>query len=461
MARNQTEKLAKTPSGAGRQERTVSFIRRGGWGRRFFILTTMIVQALFVVLAIAGIIGMNNGVFYNPSDSTIYYLRHAFDPWSQSETVYIFRFKDHASRVERSNIVPDSIFPFKVHDNTPGHIIGISPGGGVETFDGGDNWTSIELPSTNINRPASPGERAGEAFLVGLISIDTLNAGGLSVLYSTQDSWQTWDTNYVVGGWNTSDFDICFGQKNGQLIRVLRFEPMDELDFSNDTGRTWVPSYIDDSLPGYYTVAGTGTEIYRWTGFRALQFFCVKDSGRDISEVFDATDYYDYHHVDPGGYIWGPGNILLTITPGEIYVIEDSTYWDDYGIKLHVYHVTNYGKNVEIYYYNMPNYEPSDPEAVSIEIRPVPKDASFLIFPNPCNSDFRVRIPAIFSSGTLKIYDMMGRELYSASPNIPVAGLPYIWDSRSNLGHQLPSGDYFIRIQKGTNQLVRKISVQK
>jgi len=464
-----SEKTTTTPKGAGVKKRTVSAVRQvGGWWRRFLISAATAVPLFVNITAKAQIIGLDPEAFYHPGDSTVYLSRpEVFNPYEGNEGSLIFRLKNLGRTIERSPFFLDSIgIDFATHDNMAGHFYVIwefgAPSRNLETSNGGDSWKSTNLPVDSFlgGLLGAPGENPGESFLVGRINRDSLGYGGTDVLYSTTDSWQTWDTNYVMDNWNSHDFFVCFGQRNGQLIRIDR-DDEDKLDFSSDTGLTWVPGYVNEPLPGHYTVAGTGTEIYRWTSYRAELFYCVRDSGRDVSTVFDATDYYDYDYMDPGGYMWGHGYFITTRVPGEFYVVEDSAYWDDYGIKLHIYHVTNYGENVEIYYYNMPNYEVCEPEGVFIDIHPVPKDAAFLIYPNPCNSDFKAEFSAIFLPVTIELYDIAGRRLYSNAINPSRGRSAFIWDSRNHLSLSLPSGNYFIRLQYGTNQAVRNISVQK
>ncbi len=280
----------------------------------------------------------------------------------------------------------------------------------VVSGDGGDSWSEIELPA--ILGSSSPRENEGESYIIG-----GYNDGQQwrDILYSTTDSWDSWDTLFIDDWCNAYDHIILFTTRNGHIIRFLRDEKT-ELQFSSDTGRTWTDGQIEsDTLPSYggtdYT-AGAGDEFY--SGIQGHLYYCVEDSGRDIFKVFDFGDYGPYGDWDEVGNHWNRGEIITTDIPGEFYAIIDSTgQFDGVGINIHVFHVANFGQNFELFRYGMPDWEPVEPEIVNDRLAPAPSLPVLSVFPSPSNGFVTLQIQGDKGFANLEIYDLLGRSLFS------------------------------------------------
>ncbi len=422
--------------------------------QKYLRMIGMVILAIFLsnfihsTPLLGEIISVTDLIFYHPSDSTIYFVVDGIRWWDDdSPFSYLFRLKDEAHRIARSSdfkqmmISPDYLI---THNNIGNRIYGsrfvlMEGNQWLVSEDAGDNWEELNIPYYGIN---SPGGNPGESFLTGYLHNGERYR---SILYSTTDSWNSWDTSYVVENWNSHDNVILFTRQNGHLIRFLRDE-RDYLDFSSDTGRTWVAGDLDGELiplaATRHTWAGVGDEFY--CGHWGLVFWCISDSGRIIREVFDFRDHGPYDYVDEGGFQWNEGYLVTTPNPGEFYAIIDSTSWDSWGIKMDIYHVWDYGEEIQMLRYYMPKFEPCDPEWVVPDISPLPSTSLFSVFPNPFNSSttitYQLPHPAHVS---LVIYDLCGRMVDALVDERQDCGIyNTIWQPDN-----LASGLYFVRLE--------------
>jgi hypothetical protein len=92
-------------------------------------------------------------------------------------------------------------------------------------------------------------------------------------------------------------------------------------------------------------------------------------------------------------------------------------------------------------------------EVVEPEI-PLPEKLDVSISPNPFNSAVRIGIAG--KPEQICISDILGRKVYS--PKEPVS---FVWSGKNDIGADLPSGIYFIRISKGNENFVRRMTLLK
>jgi hypothetical protein len=86
--------------------------------------------------------------------------------------------------------------------------------------------------------------------------------------------------------------------------------------------------------------------------------------------------------------------------------------------------------------------------ATAISTGPAPDMNAFRIYPNPAEGNTRLSIPEVFIGGTLRVFDAEGKERITREIRQPEETL--------HTGH-LPTGVYFIRIQKDQQNLTRKM----
>ncbi|MDP8238225.1 MAG: hypothetical protein P9X24_03965 [Candidatus Hatepunaea meridiana] len=178
---------------------------------------------------------------YHPADSTIYFTTHGIRWWDDdSDFGYVFRLKDEAHRIERSSdLMQERFSPGRklTHDNISGRLYSGEVDNWIVSENGGDNWREATGPQ-NIE-VGIPGENPEESFRIGIYWDGERYPWEL---YSTSDSWESWDTSNVTDYWNTVDYSSFFTRRNGCMIRFTRAR--DRLEFSSDTGRTWIAGAI-------------------------------------------------------------------------------------------------------------------------------------------------------------------------------------------------------------------------
>ncbi len=87
-----------------------------------------------------------------------------------------------------------------------------------------------------------------------------------------------------------------------------------------------------------------------------------------------------------------------------------------------------------------------------------------LLYPNPFNADLQVKfLLRTPEQGTVKIYNLLGREIYSTPNKLWAAGTnAFIWSGVDNRGRLVPSGVYFLRLATLSGTLeTRKVTLLK
>ncbi|MBT3232130.1 MAG: T9SS type A sorting domain-containing protein [Calditrichaeota bacterium] len=409
-----------------------------------FKMTTGVILGVLLLLLITSMVSAEivvsaRWIFYHPVDSTIYFTSEAQDPESMEMGSYVFRLKDHGQRIERSERLRTDFsgsLSLTAHDNLPNRIYAFARSWEDDAVsrlflvseDGGETWRDSPGPNSYYN---SPGERQGESYRMTPVNNEL-------VLHRTEDSWATWDTSDVVQNWNWHDNIILFTRNNGCLIQYDR-DNRDQLAFSNDYGQSWISGEIEgDLLPGPYVNVGTGEEFYCRTSPDTGRYFCVRDSGRNIQEVFNFSQHGDYA-PDELGHGWSK-YIITTPNPGEFYAIAKKISCAQQWIFFHVYHCTNYGENVgDGNWYDLL----VDPVSVAQSGLHLPTTPIFQNYPNPFNSTTNIRFTLPGSDWvSLKLYTPTGRELTTLANGFMGAGNHEIsWD-----GTGFNSGVYFVTL---------------
>jgi hypothetical protein len=133
-----------------------------------------------------------------------------------------------------------------------------------------------------------------------------------------------------------------------------------------------------------------------------------------------------------------------------------STYdvkWDEAG---NLYSQSHYGWTVEKWRYNGTLPTISSVEEIGGAL---PRSFELLQnYPNPFNpkTSFEFKVPSSMSV-TLKIYDLLGREVATlVNEEVPAGNYRVQWDARD-----VPSGTYFYRLEANGQSLVRKMTLMK
>ena len=405
---------------------------------------------------------------YNPADSTLYHAIFAMNEENETISTYVFRFKDNGRILERSPLLhTDSYQPwgelridFLLTDNISNHIFAFCFVNGAiqltfESFNGGDDWLELDTLGFLSAQRGVAGERPGESCIYGRYFTGDEFA---RTFYRTENSWETWDTlNAEQGGIDLGNRYYSFGQRNGHLRGSLGLVD-DELEFSDDYGVNWRSCIIENPVEGILSqYAGPGTDVF----IGPWNINCIQDSGRVTRHIINPRDYFDFRTI--GAWGWMPPTVIPTNTPGELYVLADSLMQGLRDTKFLLFHITDYGENISIYFYDLPGYEPREPIVVSVNQPPkaVPVPMDLVAFPNPSNSGFNFRISSMTQPGELTVYDLNGREIRNF--NLTQNPYPKIlhFDGLSNNGGVLVSGSYLVMLKSGDKSLTRWISLTK
>ncbi len=202
-----------------------------------------------------------------------------------------------------------------------------------------------------------------------------------------------------------------------------------------------------------------GTEFYR--KFRNRQIYCIQDSGETVFEVLDVLDFGPYDDANDF-QIWESGHFATTDTPGEFLVVIDSTGQTNWGVKYHVFHVTDYGENISRYEYYLRDFIPRPPTILTKkEINLFPPTNQFHIYPNPADSSFTIYTTGFIDPVQLSIYDVRGNILSSRGFCKNYSNTLFISSQDLLSGKSLPSGLYFLQIASKNLVENRRITLMK
>ena len=418
------------------------FIMRKASSKISSILILNVVMMLFIISASA--LAQMSSLLYNPGDSTLY-----ISVETEYSNQYIYRFGNGGSRIERSRAIDDLSLRLQLHDNLPGRLYGFfnRPYRIMVSENAGDDWSTIDVPF--LGGISSAGENPGEGFAEGSYQIDDEWIGAL---FSTTDSWESWDTSYVCDNWESHDYRISFGLNNGHMWRVpYRGRYLSEFHFSSDTGRTWTAYELEEPLDNKWIWPSVDAEFYLKVGWDVK---CIQNFGEQVFSVIDLLNYGRYD--EEGDPSWAPGVVIPTNRAGEFYVVMDSLFWYIPGIKFDIFHVTGYGEEVNQYSYYLDDYKVSVDQEPTIAF---PLNIEIRAYPNPSNSGFVITVHGLRSDGAISIYDIVGRIIYTAEVKPCVSPLYIKWDGKSTYGFSIPSGKYILSLKSDSRSVQQSITV--
>jgi photosystem II stability/assembly factor-like uncharacterized protein len=296
-------------------------------------------------------------------------------------------------------------------DNYPfGWIVGgdvLSPGQLFKTTNGGSTWnteTSITLP------PADNYELQFTSNDIGWIMVGNSTIGGLQRLYRTSDGGDNWD--------------ILLSNNSDTTFRVMYF-------INDSTG--WISTY---QKIFHTTDGGIGWERFEVPSILRSIYFSdsLKGWGGAISgEIYITID---------GGISWEAQHSPMDNPINKLFFYGDNYGWA-VGFQGNIIHTSNGG--VSFVYSMETNIYPDE----------------FILYqnyPNPFNPLTKIRFEIPTSSViTLKIYDVLGRELKTLVNGYKNAGS---YEVEFN-GSQLASGIYFYKLTSSQFTLVKKLILLK
>jgi hypothetical protein len=371
--------------------------------------------------------------YYCPADSTFY--RSAGYPSDDSSS--IVRFRQNGMLAEQACIY------------APGYVIGVDGAPGhVYTNTGhfSTDWGSTWMPGHNLpglNDPIQPSIRAGlepgQCFLV--------RHRDAQWLYFTNDSWQTCDSLEADSSLST-----------GEIVGVLSLSYLPNVVYgitaagqicvSSDSGRTWTAG---SALPIPYQrplICGATDEL--WGLIFQTEVYLVTDTGRTVRDSLFVP------HFPPDVPALFHASLETTPNPGELIAYYAATVWQgDYQTHILIYHLQDYGAQVDSAYYILHDYRMLDagfPPPV------VPLSFQLIAYPNPFNPSTTLSFSLPHASAVkLLVFDVMGRRLRTLADGRYDGGEHEILFD----GSHLPSGTYYARLETGESVQVQTLVMVK
>ncbi len=89
------------------------------------------------------------------------------------------------------------------------------------------------------------------------------------------------------------------------------------------------------------------------------------------------------------------------------------------------------------------------PLCTTVDIVDVNTGNKFILFPNPTESNFTIKLNSEIKNARAEIYNVLGEKVYSTTLN-----------KQQAINNKFPSGIYFVKVIEGENQFVQKLVVQ-
>lgn len=272
------------------------------------------------------------------------------------------------------------------------------------------------------------------------ITYDTLNSPLPSntvyccVVDAQNNVW--FGTNKGVAKFDGTNWTVRNSQNSGLPYDYIWSMAVDK------TGKIWflVWNWVNYNLFGNYVVSYDGSQWNSWSAPASAHCFCIDSTnsvwvgtyGNGVSK-FDGTSWTTFTTANSGiGYNYIEG--IMADNHGNIW-----------------FGAQDYGGGVSVY----------NPNGVTKVERPMEPPSNFRLYqnyPNPFNPTTIISYDLPVSSHvTIKVYDVLGREMETLISERQSAGTHSVRFNASNL----PSGVYFYRLQAGNYVEARKLMVLK
>lgn len=296
--------------------------------------------------------------------------------------------------------------------------------------DSGSTWelTPGVFPGDMFYREGCAGANVGESFL-----------RGDDYTFFTSDRWQTRDSiprrtenPNVLTYWLFNAGEMVLGGAQAHTYLI-----------SSDTGRTWDSAHpIVIGAQQIIADAGADGEIWIHDLVRTGDSIYVIQNRGEITRAVMKIPPVPQRYVS--------FYLLATERPGEAYCIVDSLHWPRWDFDVWIYHIQNYGAQIDTFYHRV-----FYTEAQEI---PVVQDFRVKAYPNPFNG--RSQIEFVLSSTqmvSLRLYDLLGREVMTLSNAVQSPGVHRV----PLIANGLASGVYFCRMRAGGVEQTTKIVLMK
>jgi len=276
--------------------------------------------------------------------------------------------------------------------------------------------------------------------------VDSLHSGYHIVGYHSDDGGQSWSDMIWISPEHppmAQDPCVACSEETGQFAVGYMDYRFQEYAFfgdifiaiSDNDGLTWTREtratlYPTATAPAIDFAGDTLTAI--WSDRRF--------GGSDLREIY-------YNRSDNSGVGWLGEERL---TEGQYISTEPWISFDDSIIHV-IWREGDESNGNDIYYKHF------TPEGSAIDDNnsKLPKEIYLSIYPNPFNSFLRVTTNTI-SSGTLQIYDILGKLLKEYNYNAGITSLT--WDARDARDNPVSTGVYFIKMKGGEeNDIIKKV----
>ncbi len=88
---------------------------------------------------------------------------------------------------------------------------------------------------------------------------------------------------------------------------------------------------------------------------------------------------------------------------------------------------------------------------------PLSSDTEISVYPNPFNENTNINLSNVQQGNVqITIYDYSGRLVFAKQVNAK-ASATFIWNGSNSAGSSLPAGMYLLKIQEGSNQVIKKL----
>lgn len=370
-----------------------------------------------IVLLRADASAQNAFPYYSPVDSVIYLQFYSFDP---PNNYIIIRVSSGGERIERT--LQDAPGLITTSVRTPGWLFSKDNTDLFVSHDYGETWETSNGPHYQMQYYWSgrPGENEGESF------IETVGW-----IFHTQSNWETYDSLLALPYDSMSALRLSY--INGLIYSKTIHER--RITVSSDTGHTWGIGSVNPVLPSAdVPIPGAEDELWgRWPGPYEY-FYMLTDTGRTADSILavhpPSRPSAWWKYILPSGY------------PGEVYIV---AVWIDFvavNLELIVYHIQDYGSEVDSFYYFLPYFEVVD----SAEPPVLPENYRLSVYPNPFNSFTSIQfyLPNTTHS-SLRVYNLLGREVAVLFDEVQPAGEHTVRFD----GAGLSSGLFFYRLSSG------------
>jgi photosystem II stability/assembly factor-like uncharacterized protein len=315
----------------------------------------------------------------------------------------------------------------------------------LQTSNGGETWQTQTDTMGTLNSICFVSRNTG--WLIG------------KGIFKTTDGGITWHSQRnLIGlnkvqfineniGWasysNDSILTTTNGGENWSSYLIDSTISVNTFDFV-DANYGWMLVYLPSNEGGYgiYRTTNGGTSWSACVNAPAIPYTCIQFINKDTGWAAGSYVYSTIVKTTNGGTSWNLENGPSTNTISNIFILDGNTGW---AVGNGIFKTTNGGGFVAV---KEKNNNANIPKQITL----------FQNYPNPFNPSTMInyQLPAI-SYVTLKVYDILGREVKTLINGIQQAGTHSVSFNAAGLS----SGVYFYRLNSANFVQTKKLMVIK